>query len=152
MCVVFTHETPAFVGKKMSMCHITIQVIASLDFAQSCLRSGITYTIDALVSDDWNEWMDYKITSFEVMKTEVWQWERIGGRGVGSSDKESWSQTLSGYIQLRSVPLHGRMYCQVCCRVKFERRKNDAAMPSTLEALPATLLSMAFRQLLRREL
>ena len=150
MCVVFTHETPAFVGKKMSMCHITIQVIASLDFAQSCLRSGIAYTIDALVSDDWNEWMDYK--SFEVMKTEVWQWERIGGRGVGSSDKESWSQTLSGYIQLRSVPLHGRMYCQVCCRVKFERRKNDAAMPSTLEALPATLLSMAFRQLLRREL
>ena len=71
MCVVFTHETPAFVGKKMSMCHITIQVIASLDFAQSCLRSGITYTIDALVSDDRNEWMDYKITSFEVMKTEV---------------------------------------------------------------------------------
>ena len=71
MCVVFTHEKPAFVGKKMSMCHITIQVIASLDFAQSCLRSGITYTIDALVSDDRNECMDYKITSFEVMKTEV---------------------------------------------------------------------------------
>ena len=49
----------------MSMCHITIQVIASLDFAQSCLRSGITYTIDALVSDDWNEWMDYKFRGNE---------------------------------------------------------------------------------------
>ena len=65
MCVVFTPARPAFVGKKMSMCHITIQVIASLDFAQSCLRSGITYTIDALVSDDWNEWMDYKFRGNE---------------------------------------------------------------------------------------